>query len=302
MTPRDCALALTIPLTRRRFLDDLSQGRKDFAAHIKRSNLELSVDDEYYWDSVYGPISNTVQRICKEVDALGVTVLEIANPRDLSELFSKFKVITFVSHWRFTNLEPEEVLNVVGLMDALRSPRNSVQKAISRTFSERCPELLDPTVTQQVSPELLRQKFVEIVRPIIRSAHALYKKGTGEHTENVELVTRPLERLTRVAFEQAYPAHITAGRSIEFIDGMHTVEELAGTVPETFCGILDLTICNSVIVGEVIKHFHPDCRVAVNRYPTELHVRMVFYKLAINALRWRPAPFIDVLTNIHTRK
>jgi len=305
VTPYDCALALTIPLSRRQFLDDLSKSEKDFAAHIRRSNLQDSVDNEYYWNTVYGPLCKVVERICCEVHELGVTVEKNVTAADLSELLSRFKVVTFVSHWRFTNLGPDDVLDIYGLLDRLRDPENVVQSAVSRAFIDRCPELLDAKVVQTLSVDLLRQKFLGIARQIIRDAHALYRNNDDKSApaETIEVLpNRQLERLTRVAFEQAYAGQIRAGKAIEFSDELHTVGELVAAIPKNFSGVLDLTVCNSVIVGKVIKSYYPDCQVAVNRYPTELHVRMGFYKFSIISLHKRPAPFLDVLSNIHTRK
>lgn len=306
VTPRDCALALTIPLTREQFLDDLARPeRKDYAAHVRRSNEQKSVDEDYYWNEVYGPLAHTVTKICDEVERLGVTVNRSLRLNELADLLRRFRVVTLVAHWRFTRVRLKEVLDAPGFLEALRTPQSRVQQSLLHAFAECSPQLLSGDLAGY-TPAELQERVVETINAVLAAAHALYRTGDTEGgvaaSAGEEFTPRPLERLTRVAVEQAFPSHIVPGRAIEFSEGMYSVRELMSAVPDDFSGVLDLTVCNSVIIGEVVKNFRPDCIVAVNRYPAELYVRMAFYKQAITLLSRHPAPYMDVLTKIHTGK
>lgn len=79
---------------------------------------------------------------------------------------------------------------------------------------------------------------------------------------------------------------------------MKTIPEVIGTVPLDFSGLLDLTICNSVILGKAIKNFRGACFVAVSRYPAELHVRLGLYLLALRMIARKRMSFIDALSRI----
>lgn len=310
VTPRDCALALTIPLTREQFLSDLAQTQnKDYAAHVKRRNFKPRFDDDYYWDEVYRPLPRIVGQICNEVEKRGVTVKRSLMLSELPDLLKNFKVITLIAHWRFSKIRPEEITDPNGFLAALHAPQNEVQRAVRQEIMKSCPELLNEQFLRQTSEEEMRGKTVAAINPIIAAAHALYRQRDSNDTKSQsagvhdDLLTEvSLLRLTRVAFEQAFPTQIAASRAIEFSDGLHNIAQFVETIPDNFDGLLDLTVCNSVIVGEVIKFNRPKCLVAVNRYPTQPHVRLAFYKLAIEMLSRRPALYIDVLTKLHTRR
>lgn len=87
---------------------------------------------------------------------------------------------------------------------------------------------------------------------------------------------------------------------IEFSDGLVTTPELVQSIPIDFSGLLDLTVCNSVIPAAVIRENRPNCLVAANRRPAELRSRMYLYGLEISLLEKEPQPFVDVITKVHS--
>jgi hypothetical protein len=106
------------------------------------------------------------------------------------------------------------------------------------------------------------------------------------------LLTRiPEWRLTRPALEVAYGNAIAPGRAVEFADGMRTIAEVVTALPRRYAGFLDMTVCNSVILGEAIKAARPHCIVAVNHYPTEPHIRLLLYRRMMRRLRRHPEDF-----------
>jgi len=89
---------------------------------------------------------------------------------------------------------------------------------------------------------------------------------------------------------------------IEFSDGLVTTPELVQAIPIDFSGLLDLTVCNSVIPAAAIRESRPNCLIAGNRRPAELRSRMYLYGLAISLLAKEPQPFVDVITKVHSRR
>jgi hypothetical protein len=301
--PRDCALAVAVPLTREQFLQDLAQpGRKDFASHIKRTNLQPGASGEYYWNTVYEPVARLAVQVCAEVEKLGVTVNRAARLSDLPDLLRQFKVVTLISHWRFRKVAPSDILDASGLLRALAEPKTLMQKAVRRAFEQYCPRLLIDDNVRRMPVDTLRQSVAEAVNNITAAAHKLYKPGQVEAPAETHggggLPNSPLERLTRVAFEMSFPEVILPGRAVEFDDGMYSVPEVIDSVPIGFCGLFDLTVCNSVILGEAIKNSRPTCIVAASRYPAELYLRLGFYSLIIRMLSRQPIPFIDAMTRL----
>lgn len=304
--PSDCALALAIPLTREQFLDDLvNPSPKDFASHIKRENrneYNKRASDDYFWNEVYGPLAHVILRVCAEVEKLGVTVQREARLADLTRLLREYPAVTLVAHWRFTKVLPSEVTDAHGLLGLLQTPQNRIQRDISKTVAATHPRLFEAEYIRSLSAATVREELAELINRIISVHHAFYH-GSNVAAMGIENgFTDPLDRLTRVAFEQAFPSQFTAGRCVEFSDGLRTVAEVTEAVPEDFSGLLDLTVCNSVILAKAIRQRRSNCLIAANRYPAQIHVRLGLYKIAIEILAKNPMPMIEVLNRVQTRQ
>jgi len=299
--PPDCALAVAVPLTREQFLDDLSRpDLKDYAFHVKRENLLDGASEEYYCD-LFERSVRVARRVCDEVEALGVTVRRAARLDDFTDLLRSKKVVTLVTHWRFTRLLPEDIVDERDLWHALVAPEGRVQRAVARAVSRIDPELLVEEEARAPRASSLRERLSVALNSVAAASHALYRASNEPLSPDWNgAPSGVIERLTRTELEQAFPSLIAFGRSVEFSDRMFAVQEVVAAVPNGFDGLLDLTTCNSVILGKAIKAKHPDCLVAMNRYATALHVRMPLYKLVIEELARRAAPFADTLSKFHT--
>jgi hypothetical protein len=290
-----------VPLTAEQFLSDLSRpDLKDYACHLKRENLLKGASDEYYVD-LFERSAKVARRVCDEVVHLGVTVLRGVRLSDLTELLAKFKVVTLVTHWRFTRLIPEDILDAYGLCRLLILSESRMHAAVARAVSDHDPTLLEKASAPSVQLQELRERLAAALNHVTATSHALYKASDGTMPPLGAVASNGmLERLTRVEIEQSFPGLIAFGRSVEMSDGMRSVQEVVQAVPEGFAGLLDLTTCNSVILGKAIKAHHPECIVAMNRYAIPLHVRMPLYKLVIQDLAACPSPYADALSRFHT--
>jgi hypothetical protein len=305
VSPRDCALVITVPLTRDEFLGDLAApGRKHFASHVVASNAVRGASEDYYWNSVYGPVARTTTRVAARAEKLGVTVRRGARIADLTDLLSAFPVVTLIAHWRFARFAPDDIVDVAGFLDALGRAEGRVPRALRREVTALRPDLGADERSGNGS-EVSREELATILNQVVAKTHALYSRreagGETAPAPDDERTGHPLDRLTRVAVERAFPCHLAPARAVEFADGLRTVPEVVDAVPTDFDGVLDLTVCNSVILGEAIKRERPRCLVPVNRYPAGLAARMTLYSLAVSELARRPAPYIDVLARIHKR-
>jgi hypothetical protein len=92
---------------------------------------------------------------------------------------------------------------------------------------------------------------------------------------------------------------IAPGNRIELSDGLHTAQAIIDRIPRRFAGLVDLTVCNSVLLGELIKRQRPDCLIVMNRETTELRVRAVLYRHQLRYLATDPSRnYIDVLAEL----
>ncbi len=304
VSPADCALAIAIPLTREKFLEDLaSPVDASFAKHLRATNYQPGASEEYYWEMVYQPVARVAERICATAKKLNVTVISNAGLSDFTELLEHFKVVTLISHWRFARIQPSDLFDPFGFLGAIKSRKTLIEQALYRIFVNQDPELLH----ESIGSELANIRLIRVLNEVVADAHKLYHGNDDELTETrrneVYLISgNPLERLTRTAIELAFAQQIAAAPSIQFADGIKTVREVIDSVPTVFSGLLDLTICNSVILGEAIKNYRSACLVAANRYPAALHVRLGIYMLAVRMLSCKPRPYIDVLTQLATKE
>jgi hypothetical protein len=282
VTPYDCALAIALPLTERRFLDDLRAPEHDYAAYIRSLHPAEGAGDGYYWDFVYGPFAAIMNNTCDRVAARGATLA------DLRELAARFPIVTFVSHWRFRALRVTQIRDFEALVHELHAAPNDVVRAFRDALLAQDGQALHDA-----------ERLVDAFNGVLRSAHAQY---AAEQHEPVLLMKIPPQRLTRAALERAFPRAIAAAPAVEFSDGMKTTNEVADAIPLSFDGLLDLTVCNSAILGDIIKAARPTCTVAVNRYPTEPHIRLALYRRIIDDLAGRPAPFADAMARFGKRE
>lgn len=282
VTPRDCALAIALPLTEGRFLAELRAPDHDYAAYVRSLHVAEGADDQYYWDCVYAPFAELMNETSERVAARGVNVVFDATLANVSALLRRFPIVTFVSHWRFRALRVAEINDFNAFAGDLRAGRDELARMFAEAILVRDCGALDH------HPE----RLVHAVNEVLRSAHAHY---VTDRPEPLLLMKIPPWRLTRPALEKAFPRAIAPARAVEFADGMKTIGEAVDAIPADFSGFFDLTVCNSAIVGDAIKADRPTCTVAVNRYPTEPHIRLALYRRMIDDLARSPAPYANAL-------
>jgi hypothetical protein len=302
VSPSDCALAIAIPLSREQFLADLARPEeKDFVHHFRREAGLLKADAEFCWEAYQDAEAILAEAVCGETERHGVTVCHAARLADLTALLQRFPVVTLLTHWRFVPVNPNDVTDAGRLLESLRSPRTDVEQAIRCTFELLDADLLRPEVTAKIRPETLAQRAADVVSAVVNEVERFYLDGAASRDLSLEQMPDGLrDRLTRWEFEQAFPDCIAPAPMIEFAEGLRTLPQLIEAVPRDFRGVLDLTVCNSVIAANSIRHVRPDCLVAANRKPAVLRVRLYLYGLVVKLLSKQPRPYIEAVTQIRT--
>jgi hypothetical protein len=95
-TPRDCALALAIPLTREAWYADKDDERMDFIRSWVASFPGYNV--ERLWND-YSRVAAYTNTMAAEADAKGVMVSTAATPESWGRLIATRRVVTLVAHW-----------------------------------------------------------------------------------------------------------------------------------------------------------------------------------------------------------
>lgn len=158
-----------------------------------------------------------------------------------------------------------------------------------------CEEVADRGVTIVHDVELT--KLTELLAQFSVVTLVAHSRIVEFEIEDIE---RPLEILNLL--RESPSNAIKPACVIEFSDGLHTIPELVESIPIEFSGLLDLTVCNSVIPAASIRQNRPNCLIAANRHPAELRSRMYLYGLEISLLEKEPQPFVDVITKVHSKR
>ena len=298
VSPSDCAVAITIPLTREQFLDDLSRPfEKDLVHHFRSGKGLKNADPEYCWEIYASEEAAFAEAILSEVERQGVTVVRGARLADLSALLSNFRVVTLVAHQRSVPIEMNDVLDARRLLQLIRSPQNALQRSLTEKLAALGSPLLKAEPVNQLGG-------VEIQRLVADEIHSI--TDIAEHHAAGEVsdwdfgTQRPFRRvLIRLEFELAYPEYIVPGRVVEFGDRLRSVREVVESIPDAFSGLIDLTLCRSVIPAASIRASRPNCLVVASRKPKELRSALYLYGLQIKLLAENPAPFIEVIKQVH---
>jgi len=284
VSPAGCAIAVAIPLTREAFIADLDPSApKDFAKHVARHTPGLR--PEAVWDC-YRPVAERCRRVLCEIAATGTSVLEDATLPDVRALLAQKKVVTFVGHWRFPPIGPDDIVDLDGILRRLREPKGEIERHIALALRQVSPEILE-----RREREALAAALTHLLDPTVRFYVAPRQNENGNDAP-------PPLRLTRVLVEETFPDELRAAGAIELRDGLHTAAAFIESVPESFAGVIDLTVCNSVILGEAIKRKRRGCLVAVNEKPASLLLRLVRHKYVMHLLASAPARFTDVVNDL----
>jgi hypothetical protein len=297
VVPAECALAIGIPLTRAAFLEALAQPERwDLAASEGRQFPGFT--PEFLW-SEFAPIARGVSGVCDVAEQLGVLVRRSATLNEFGELLcvrpDQRKVVTLVSHWRLMGLPATDVLRADAVRDAVldRNLTHPIHRALREELSRRLGPARNPAslTAEELLSELNRlvEEAEDAHDPRHRAAPRLSTwsrlwnwlsgqvAGVGANRE-----PRPL---TRAALERAFgESVIRPGKVIEFRDGLHTVPEVIAVIPGDYRGTLDMSCCNSVLIGQAIKDHAPGCTVVRSRFPIYYSTWGLIYPVVLRVL------------------
>lgn len=274
--PHQCALAIAIPLERDEFLAEINAGiHKDFAQSLARQHPALKED--ILWEEIYAPIVETVKLVAQAAQAKNVEVVTRATLSNLQELFQKFPVVTLVTHWRSSTFYPSDFIAPTQLIKILEQRSNPLIQTLVGAFPNNwIPQLL-ALESQFSEPRILSKTLAQDFNNVLKSCR-LYPNPAPNQVRQVAPYDETYHTyLNRLAIDTTFKGFISPGNRIEFFDQFHSIEEVVTTIPENYDGLLDFTVCNSVLLGNLIKR-HRQCIVLINEKPTSLAFRMVVYK------------------------
>ena len=292
--PRECALALAIPLTREDFLAGLHAGpEKDFAKSLERSRR--GAKNSFLWNDLYAPVAETALEVAGAVATNGVTVIPEATLCDLRALFERFRVITLVAHWRAAQFHAGDFLAPRSLISRLRDPLDPIGQALFDILFDG-----QTTCMENAPPEdlhALTRTLTRIFNNVLRQGCLYEKPRANARREIAEYDETYHMYLNRKVIDAAFADVIAPGNRIEFYDQFRSVDAVNAAIPDTFEGVLDFTVCNSVLIGNQIKK-QRHCLVVVNEKPASITYRLLIYKGIIELLQNAEMEYIEAVAAI----
>ncbi len=89
----------------------------------------------------------------------------------------------------------------------------------------------------------------------------------------------------RKALDARLPGCFRNGASVEFANGLMMIEAFAAALTSTYVSLIDLSVCNSILLGEMIKARAPNCLAIGTELPAIVEFRLMFYECLFGLLR-----------------
>ncbi len=264
--PRDCAFLLAIPTDRERFAMDLHDPAKDFLqGHFRDSALS----DEAKWHA-YEPTADDLNSLMQFLRRKKVRVIANATLADWRQTQEVVKVIVLFAHWRSGLIHDREVRwGDFELLQMGQHPENGILGRLRE-------------ITEQASGDhaAIVKRLNQILLEGQLGPHPWFGQGLNQRPASAEHRVF----INRKLLEAALPAVFGRSTSVEFNDGLIDIETIAGFASARFTGVIDLSVCNSVLLGELIKDRAPHCLAVSTRLPARVDFRLVFYRALFDLL------------------
>lgn len=280
VTPNELTLAISIPTSREEFDRQLlEKNRYDYVASIAKRYPGLS--HEGLWN-LLAPTVRVCNHVAREAEALGVAVLKGFSSNHLEEILLGRRVATIVAHWRNVPIEPADIRDPTCLLSAIDEGNDRACEILRQVIAD--VKMDSPTLGPT-------NVLLAAMNRCVQYHHALSK---GDASSKVADLSQR-NGLTRVDIVERFSDYLIQSRDIELADGLSSVGEFVSLIPREFEGVLDLTICNSVILGSAVKRARPEITVVMNRNSASARNRLVLYLAILKELKRQPQLFGDAV-------
>lgn len=274
VTPSDCALAVALPLSREELRAQLQLDHpSDFVQGIRERFAGTALDRVC---DAYAVEVAAADRVLAAARSLGVTVVQRAGLGDVARLTARFQVVSVLAHTPDGAVTADDIVDpraFAAMAAAAATPDGALVglHLRSRGIGTGGGEVVNVAAVVATLNELLRTK-----------------EPDGR---------RRLGALDRARIEDAFPGALRAAAMIELADGTHSLAAVRRAIAPSFGGVLDLSTCTSIVLGEALKRSRDDFLVLVKEHATRPGLRLLVYELRMQELAraGRPVRFTDVV-------
>ena len=289
--PDDCCLLMTFPLEKQSLSDRLDAYKVGDCCRSWQYNGGFA-GLEALWAG-YEQVAKLMAETCRAATLRGVTVWTEATSTNLADAFYRFKVVTLFAHWKGPYYLPGDIKAPQRVAETFLQPESPDQLFVRQLIGHQAAEKL---VSLRESPQGdLVQYLMDHLNCII-SQHDLSPIDVGDHDDPEEY----RQYRNRQFLDNCFAGIVEKGNRLELWDDLLDVEQFVALVPETFGGVLDLTVCNSTILGHRLQ-FERSCRALVNRQPASLRFRAVVYQETIELLHQGQTDYVAAVLTARSK-
>jgi hypothetical protein len=283
VSPGECALAVALPLTEGQFARDAAAPDKDFARSVIAGSGRSPAAA---WSELYAPkVVALCARVAEAASSLGATVVTDVTAPVLRELLERWPVVSLLAHSLSVPVRSDDVIAPRAILEIVRDGRTIVARQVRDALANRRWTDEDTALRREVAVAL-----DDALAPT---------RAWTQTTVRTERAGRPARFLSRAMLEACFGAALRHAPVLELCDGVKTMDELLAAIPPGFARVLDLSVCNSFALGELIKRRHPDSVIVENVFLARVEVRLARYALVLDRLAHAPARYTDALIEVN---
>lgn len=284
ISPSNCGLAIAIPLEREAFVQRLERTDEgNFVQTFCAQRRNLSVSG--LWN-LYEPYARFTRDVAARMRGLGVSVVVDASLDQFASLLSDCDVVALVAQWRSALFRPADIPDPAGVFSQLSEPTSPLGRAVRRFATYPTPA--DPIGAESIAVVLNQALLSGVQIPDVQNGRS----------PKLGAITRYQYELYQRRDLLAATAAFKGGAGVEFMEGFRRIDEIVVRFPLQFSGLVDLTVCNSVLLAENIRRARPYCLVLANEDLAYLDFRLATFEQVIRILSEKPEPYEDVVYRI----
>jgi hypothetical protein len=220
------------------------------------------------------------RRVVDEVESWGVTVVRRATLRAFVSAVVQYKTVTLVAHARGPEITPSDVVDVPRIQASL----DELWKAMGMegTPPGACASIVG-CLNAALGPDDVPEQTP--LYPMSESAAFAWR---------VALYRERWRR--RLVIDQLVPGALSGGPGIEFSEGLVSIVTVSEGLPRF--DVLDLTVCDSVLLAECIRDTHREGVILCNPRPTTPDFRLAVYREAVRLATRQNTSYPDAVIRL----
>ena len=286
----DCHLLSALP----RSLGDVS---RDIAAgpnrHYVRTHSKGKTPEQA-WRKPFSNIARNVAEVFNAARLMGAGTEECASIEHLQTAAENSQVIILFAHWKGHAIEYQDFLVDPARIaqDILGSTLPVAQSLKSKIGERKLIEFAENS--DEVDQASLERSSYRLARVLTAAIEDRSLFGELEFDAHDSLIAA----FNRESFDSEFNQLIAPGNRLELTDKLHSIEAIIEAFPTEWGGTLDLAICTSTVISDLLKEPNPSRLIIQNTDLVQPVSRLRLVNLILERLREVPMTYIDAYVSV----